>query len=126
MLALTYVRHCTTGFASDTTVSNVWDSQAQTWDSDISAWHAGSTGSITRVVIAEEDTLYVGDTADSISVTALIGKYDLAFEDDAQSKLINSVWIRGTGLGFANIEFRLGSRGDTDDSIVWQAWQPAK
>ena len=123
---LNNVRHGTVGFVTDTTPSEVWNADAQPWDSDISAWNEGSTGSITRVVLSEQDTLYVEDTTDTISVTALIAKNDLVFEDDSQNKLINSVWIRGTGLGFANVEFRLGSRQSTEAGITWQAWQPCR
>jgi hypothetical protein len=123
---LNNVRHGTVGFVTDTTPSEVWDADAQPWDSDISAWNEGSTGAITRVVLSEEDILYVEDTTDTISVTALIAKNDLAFEDDSQNKLINAVWIRGTGLGFANVEFRLGSRQSTEAAITWQAWQPCR
>ena len=123
---LTNIRHATVGFVTDTSANSTWNADSQVWDADLSAWNEGSTGSITRVTVAEQNTLYVEDTTDAISVTAQIAKYDLAFGDDAQSKIINGVWIRGTGLGFANIEFRLGSRADTDASITWQAWQPAK
>lgn len=122
---LTNVRHGATGYVTDTTNSTVWNSQAQTWDSDISAWNQGSTGSITRVAVGEQDTLYVEDTTDLETVNGTIGKYDLVFDDDSQYKLISAVWIRGTGAGIANLEFRLGERSDTDDSIAWQGWQPA-
>jgi hypothetical protein len=122
---LTAVRHGTTGFVTDTVLSAVWDSDSAVWDSDLSAWNEGSTGSITRVTVSQANTMYVEDTEDAISVTTLIGKYDIAFDDDSQGKIINGVWIRGTGLGFVNLEFRLGARAKTDDSIVWQSWQPA-
>lgn len=123
---LSNVRHAVVGFVTDTTPSTTWNSDSAAWDTDLSAWNEGSVGSITKVTVSQQDTLYVEDTNDSISVTATIAKYDLAFDDDAQSKIINGVWIRGTGLGAAAIEFRLGSRADTNASITWQAWQLAK
>jgi hypothetical protein len=125
MLDLTAVRHATTGFVTDTTVSSTWDSDSAVWDTDVSAWDEGDTGSITRVTVAQSSVMYVEDTADAISVTATIAKYDLSFDDDAQSKIINGVYLRGTGLGLASLQFRLGSRAKPDDSIVWQAFQPA-
>lgn len=123
---LTNVRHGTTGYVTDTTISNIWNSQAQVWDSDLSAWNAASDGSLTKVTLAESSKMYLEDTSDSISVTALIARNDLAFDDDAQQKLIQAVWIRGTGLAFADLQFRLGARDATDESITWQAWQPVR
>lgn len=124
--ALNNVRHAVVGFVTDTVINSTWDADSQVWDADLSAWNEGSTGSITKVTVSEPNTLYVEDTTDVVAVTAIIAKYDLNFDDDAQSKLIKGVWIRGTGLGFSNVEFRLGSRGDTNNSITWQAWQPAR
>jgi hypothetical protein len=123
---LNNVRHAAVGFVTDTVVSSTWDTDADPWDSDLSAWNEGSVGAITKVLVAEEDTLYVEDTSDAVSVTAIIAKHDLNFDDDSQSKIIRGVWIRGTGLGFTSVEFRLGSRADTNSSITWQAWQPAR
>jgi hypothetical protein len=122
---LNNVKHGVTGFVTDASVNATWDADAQVWDADLSSWNEGSVASISKVMVAES-SLYVEDVPDAVSVTANIAKYDLAFGDDAQSKIINGVWVRGTGLGFANIEFRLGSRGDTNNSITWQAWQPCR
>lgn len=127
--SLTNVRHGTVGYVTDTTVSNVWDSQAMAWDTQNAvAWNANTVGTITRVVVGELNTMYLEDSSDAISVTAIITKNDLAFDDDTQYKLIQNVWLRGTGLGFASIEFRLGARDAIDDStpITWQAWQPMR
>lgn len=123
---LNNLRHATVGFVTDSTVNATWNADAQPWDSDLSAWNEGSVGSITKVTVAEPNTIYVEDTPDSTSVTAFIAKNDLAFGDDSQSKIINGVLIRGTGLGFANVQFRLGSRASTDAAITWQAWQIAQ
>lgn len=123
---LTNVRHGTTGFVTDTAVSGVWDDDLDPWDSDTSAWNQGDTGSITRVVLSEQDTMYVEDTSDEISVESVIAKYDLAFGNDSESKIIRNLWIRGTGLGFADVQFRLGSRASTNDSITWQAYQTCR
>jgi hypothetical protein len=124
-LDLTAVRYGTTGLVTDTTVSNVWNSDSNVWDSDPSAWNESDIGAISHVAVAQQDTIYVEDTTDATSVTATIAKYDLFFDDDSQSKIINGVWIRGTGLGFANIQFRLGSRADTSANIAWQSFQNA-
>lgn len=122
---LAAVRYATTGFVTDTAASSTWDSDSAAWDTDISAWDEGDSGAITRVTVAQSSVMYVEDTADAISITATIAKYDLSFDNDSQSKIVNGVWIRGTGLGLASIQFRLGSRAKTDDSITWQAFQPA-
>lgn len=127
--SLTNVRHGTVGYVTDTTLSNVWDSQAAAWDTfNATAWNANTVGTITRVVVGELDTMYVEDTNDATAVTATIAKNDMAFDDDTQFKLITSLWLRGTGLGFASVEFRLGARLAIDDStpITWQAWQPVR
>lgn len=119
---LNSVRYGTTGLAADTTVDDTWDSDSDPWDSDITTWNQPSDGSITNVVMAEQSDLYLENTADAIAITSALAKYDLSFEDDSQNKLIDRVWIRGTGLGFAEVEYRLGSRDSTDGSITWQAW----
>jgi hypothetical protein len=127
--SLTNVRHGTVGYVTDTTLSNIWDSQAAVWDTmNAVAWNANTVGTITRVAVGELDTMYVEDTNDATSVTATIAKNDLAFDDDTQFKLITNLWLRGTGLGFASIEFRLGARTAIDDStpITWQSWQPVR
>lgn len=116
-------RYGTTGYVIDTTESGVWDSDAEAWDDDLSGWNAGTVGSITRVVNAQDAELYVEDTNDTLSVTAQIAKYDMAFDDDAADKFVQRVYIRGTGLGFADVTFRLGGRASPDDAITWQSSQ---
>jgi hypothetical protein len=125
VLDLTAVRYGTTGYVTDTSLSSTWDSDAAAWDTDTTAWNESSTGAITHVVVSQINTLYVEDTSDAVSVTATITKLDMSFGDDSQYKIVNGVWIRGTGLGLANIQFRLGSRDDTNSSITWQSFQPA-
>lgn len=120
------VRHSTVGFATDSTPSSVWNSDAQPWDADLSSWNDDAAGAITRVVSAQESALWLEDVSDAEIVTGLIAKYDMHFGDDTQFKIINGVWIRGTGLDFANTEFRLGSRPDTNSSVTWQGWQPIR
>lgn len=119
---LVTTRHGTTGYVTDTTVSDIWDGDAGTWDSDLSIWNSGTVGKIAHVVLAEPNTIYVEDTDDATAVTALIGKYDIVFDDETQSKLTQRVWIEGSGVNLANVEFRLGSRKSTEDPIVWGAF----
>lgn len=123
---LNAVRYGTTGYVTDTAVSSVWDAQAMPWDSVSKAWNASSDSSVAHVVLTEDETMYLEDTNDSVSVTALIAKNDLSFDDDSQQKIIQNVTVRGTGLGFANLEFRLGARDSTEASVTWQAWQPLR
>jgi hypothetical protein len=120
---LNNVRYGTIGLVSDTSVDDTWNSDSDPWDTDITTWNQPSDGSITNVVVAEESDIYLENTSDLISISGAIAKYDLVFDDDSQLKLIDRFWIRGTGLGFASVEFRLGSRESTDSAITWQAWQ---
>jgi hypothetical protein len=120
---LVTARYGTTGLVADTTDDDTWDSDAAAWDTDLTAWNQPSDGSISSVLIAEADKVQLEDTSDTISVTSLIGKYDLPFDDDTQSKFVKRFYVRGTGLGFADIEFRFGTRDSTDANITWQAWQ---
>jgi hypothetical protein len=119
---LNAVRYGTTGLVADTTVDDTWDSDSDPWDTDITVWNQPSDGSITNVVVAEDTQLFLENSSDVTTIQAQLSKYDLFFDDDTQSKLIERLWIRGTGLGFADVEFRLGSRNSTDDNIVWQSW----
>jgi hypothetical protein len=121
--SLNSVRYGTTGLVSDDTIDDTWDSDSDPWDSDITTWNQPSDGSITNVVVAEAADLYLENTSDLITLTATISKYDLVFDDDSQQKLIDRFYVRGTGLGFSAVEFRLGSRDSTEAAITWQAWQ---
>lgn len=120
---LASVRFGTTGYVIDQSVSGVWNSDAAAWDTDGTTWNEGTTGSIQRVVNAQGAQLYVEDTSDTITVTAQLAKHDLVFDDDAAVKFIQRVYVRGTGLGFADVTFRLGGRNSPDASIAWQASQ---
>jgi hypothetical protein len=122
---LANVRYGTTGFVLDDTVDATWDGDSEVWDSDASAWNAGSVGSKTRVVLSEEDVLYVEDTDDMISVSSTIAKYDMSLDDDAAHKLVSRVYVLGTGLGFADVRVRIGSRNSTGDDIpiTWTGLQ---
>lgn len=119
---LTAARYGTTGYVTDEIVDTTWDGDSQIWDLDVSAWNAPTTGSITRVVIAEDDEIFVEDTTDPTSISASIEKHDLSLDDDSQLKLITRLWIRGTGAAFAALQFRLGFRNSPDDNITWQAF----
>lgn len=122
---LTAVRYGTTGYVVDTVPSKIWNSVPGTWDSHGEAWNAGTVGSITRVVNAQASQLFVEDTPDTLSVTAQLAKYDLLLsDDDTAFTLIQRVYVRGTGLGFAAVTFRLGGRESPDDSITWSTSQP--
>lgn len=120
---LNSVRYGATGLVADATVNDTWNSDAAAWDTDLTAWNQPSDGSITNVVVSEGTQVYLENTADAVAVTAALSKYDLTFDDDSQHKLIDRLWIRGMGLDFSKVEFRLGSRETTAESIVWQAWQ---
>jgi hypothetical protein len=113
------VRYGTIGFVADSTVDNTWNADADTWDSDLSVWGGDDTNSKTRVVLSEPSVLYVEDTADPVSVTGRIARYDLTFDDDTMVKVTSRVWVEGSGPGLLGMIFRLGSRADTEDDIAW-------
>jgi len=119
---LNQVRCGTTGLVQDTVVNDTWDSDATAWDTDASSWDGGVTASKQQVVVAENTQLYVEDTADQVSVTGKIARYDLTFDDDRQLKLTTRVWVEGSGAGFTGTLFRLGWRNDTDKPITWGAF----
>lgn len=118
---LNQVRYGTTGYVTDESISDTWDDAVGVWDTDIATWNQGSVGSISRVVVVEELDLYVEDTNDLVSITARLIKQDLVFDDDTQRKLITRVWIEGAGMGLSAVQFRLGTRDSTDESIAWGA-----
>lgn len=122
---LNLVRYGTTGYVTDTTPNNIWNAQAQLWDSDIRVWNQGSVGSIVRVVLGEASKLYVEDTSDLVSVTATLARYDMIFGDELQRKTTTLLRVLGTGLGFADVQARLGSRNAVDDAnpITWGTLQ---
>lgn len=120
--SLTQVRHGTTGLVTDTAAPSTWDADAGTWDSDSSLWDETTNATKQRLVLAQASQLYVEDTTDIISVTSLLRRTDLTFDDDSQRKLTSRVWVEGSGDGLADAQFRLGSRENTQDSIAWGAF----
>jgi hypothetical protein len=116
---LQQVRYGTTGYVSDNTIDDTWDGAVGDWDSDLQGWSAGSTGARQRIVSAEAADLYVEDTDDVVTITSRIARHGLDFGDDAQRKVTSRVHLRGSGIGFNSIRFRLGSQLDSDDGITW-------
>lgn len=112
------------GFVLDTATDDTWDADAGAWDEDFSPWNLQSTGAIARVVIGEENVMYVEDTSDTVEVTAALEKLDMAFKDPEQRKTIRRVWIHATGDGAAALEVRLGARNSTADAIAWDDYVP--
>lgn len=122
---LEQVRYGTSGYVIDGTTDATWDADSEIWDSDISAWNQGTTGAVAHLVLSQENVLYVEDTVDLVSITGIIAKYDLVLgDDDEQNYLVQRVWISGTGLGYSAVEFRLGKRQSTDESITWSDFRP--
>ena len=119
---LNFARHGAIGYVTDADASEAWDADTQVWDEDLSTWNEANIGAITRMVLAEPNVMQVEDTNDPVLRVADIQKVDLAFDDDGQHKLIQRVWIRGTGSGFPFLQFRLGARNTTDESITWQTF----
>ena len=113
------VRYGTTGFVSDTTVNTTWDADAGTWDVDATVWGGEDTSSTTSVVTSELNTMFIENTADPVSVTGRIARYDMIFDDDTMVKVTSRVWVEGSGPGLVGMQVRLGSRGSTDEDIEW-------
>lgn len=120
---LQQARYGTTGFVTDSTIDATWDADSEPWDSDTSNWNQGSVGSISRVVLALEDLLDVQDSDQQSTIVSTLLKQDLVLGDDTQTKLVQSVSFAGVGLGFANLQFRLGARNSTHDPISWGAFK---
>lgn len=121
---LNSVRYGATGFVTDSTVSDVWNADANPWDGDVSSWDQGDVAAIEHVVNAEASKIYVEDTTDLVSMTATIARYDMNFDDDNQRKVTTRVTIEGSGSDLINLQFRLGARESTDASITWGAFVP--
>lgn len=119
---LNAVRYGTTGFTTDTSVSDIWDADAAVWDSDAETWNQSDVGTIAHVVVAEASKMYVEDTADATSKTARIVRYDLDFGDSEQIKVTSRIHIEGSGTDLDKLQVRLGSRNDTDASIAFQSF----
>jgi hypothetical protein len=115
---LNQVRYGTTGYVLDNTPSDVWDNAVGVWDTDTQLWNAGNDGAIQRVLTSEALELYLEDSTDVTSVTSVLQKLDMTFDDETLDKLTQRVYIEGSGR-LTNIQFRLGSRDSTDEPIVW-------
>lgn len=120
---LNQVRHATLGYVLDTIPSNIWDNVLTTWDTTIKVWNAPSDGAIQRVLSSEATELYLEDTSTLTSVTGTIQKLDLTCDDESLDKLTTRVWIEGSGT-LTNVQFRLGSRNDSNAAIAWGALVP--
>lgn len=118
------VRYGTTGYVLDGDIDDTWDAASGVWDTDLQTWSAPSTGAVARVVIAEEAGLVVEDTDDAVSITGRVAKHGLNFDSDDQRKVTQRVFLRGTGIGFPALQFRLGVQQKPDDPISWGAFVP--
>lgn len=121
---LNEVRYGTTGIVSDADVDTNWDSVNTTWDTTNRTWNSGTPQGKEHVVLAEDTVLYVENTSDSTVTTARLVREDMTFDDDTMIKTTSRVWVEGSGAGLSNVQFRLGSRDATDESITWLAFVP--
>ncbi len=114
------VRYGTTGYVTDTSPSNVWDSQSIVWDSAIQLWNASSDAAIPRVLTIEADDLILEDTGDATVITSRLVKQDMHFDEPDSHKLTQRVWIVCTGVP-TGMQFRLGARNGLSDEtpITW-------
>lgn len=116
-------RYGTTGVVSDLSTSETWDSDSDPWDTDYSVWNANDDGIISRVLIAEENDVYLEDLSSPVDTTINLVREDLVFDDDTEIKQVTRVTVRGTGAGMANLQIRLGARDSTNASITWQSFE---
>lgn len=116
---LNAVKYGTTGYITDTSPSQAWDSDSQVWDADVSTWNEAQQGGTQRVVMAETSAMYVEDLPETNLVNAFIQRTDLTFQDDSQKKVTSRVHIEGSGIGLSTLTFRLGARDATSDNIAW-------
>lgn len=119
---LTNVKYGTTGFVSDTAVSQTWDSDSDTWDSDLSVWNETQGVGKQKVVLAESSAMFVEDLPETTLFDCILQRTDLTFDDDQQIKVTNRVHVEGSGAGLDQLFIRLGSRNSTDDNITWGAY----
>lgn len=118
---LNQVRYGTTGYVLDNTPSDVWDNAVGVWDTDIQLWNAPIDGAIQRVLLSELTELYLEDSTNVTSVTAVLQKLDMTFDDESIDKLTQRVYIEGSGQ-LLNVQFRLGARDSSDEAITWGAF----
>lgn len=79
--------------------------------------------SLTNVVVAATNGLFVEDVPALNLVDAVIQRADLTFDDPEQRKVTNRVMIEGKGAGLSQLFVRLGARNSTDDGAGIQ-WGP--
>lgn len=125
---LNNVKYGTTGYVTDTTVSQVWNDDSQPWDSDLSVWNESQQGGAQKVVLADLAEMFAEDEPETNLVDAVIQRLDLTFDDPEQRKVTSRVIIEGKGAGLSTLFVRLGSRNSTDDSagVQWGAYVQRK
>lgn len=119
---LNAAKYGTTGYVTDVSLSQAWNNDANSWDSDLSAWNETSGSTIRRVVTTTGGAMYAEDLPEPTLVDARLQRFDLTFDDAEQIKVTSRVYIEGQGTGLTTLSFRLGSRNSTDEGISWGAY----
>lgn len=117
-------KYSTFGYVNDNVLSQVWNDDSGTWDSDFSTWNEAQQGGKQYVVTADDLGIMIEDVPDSTTVNATLQRLDISFDDPEQVKVTTRVYIEGSGQGFSQLLFRLGARDSTDANIAWGPYMP--
>lgn len=109
-----------TGYITDLGEDLIWDNDPEPWDDDDTPWDSTVlTASAESLIFSRLDAIELQNTADAVTVAALVGRYDMDFDDAKRLKYIRRLHIEAE-IGFGTLFVRVGSRMTVTDTITWQ------
>lgn len=113
------IEHAATGFVTDTTEAQNWNTDSEVWDDDSSAWNSTSIFAANEsLVFARLNDIELQNTNDPVIKPAFIGKHDLTFGEPERVKFVKRVHVRAEN-GYGTLLVRIGSRMTTTEEITW-------
>jgi hypothetical protein len=116
--------HATIGIVSDQTVSENWDDDSNSWNSDTTIWseQAFSTLNKSLVLIGSDATLQEVDSGsdfDGVPIESNIAKYSMSFTEPNRVKFVRRIVPHFKAELGAEIVCRIGSQMTINEGIVW-------
>ncbi len=111
------------GIVSDTTGSQAWNDDSDTWDSDNTLWNEATFSLANEVLVVGEPgtpAMTQLDTSDAVAIDATLTKQDMALGDPDRVKLVRAVHV-DVADGYGTLYVRVGARNSQSDSITWSA-----
>ena len=109
------------GVVNDTAPSEAYDVHSETFDS-VSRFFNAENFSLAAesLLTGYSTTASMQDTGDAVTVSALVGKYDLTMGDPQRVKLVRRAHVRAQP-GCGTLYVRVGGRMTPNGSITWSA-----